>query len=115
MVDATGGTERTALEVARIQTRRGYDVTVASKGDDDWQGSWQGVRLLHLKPYSWARFCSLGKIRGSHLPLAVLIRSGRFDLIHLHEYLNTRFFAARPKVMHFHNNPLADRGAAEFA
>jgi glycosyltransferase involved in cell wall biosynthesis len=115
MVDATGGTERTALEIARIQTRRGYDVTVASKADDDWQGSWQGVRLRHLKPYSWARFCSLGKIRGSHLPLALLIQSGRFDLIHLHEHLNTRFFAARPKVMHFHNNPLADRDAAEFA
>jgi glycosyltransferase involved in cell wall biosynthesis len=47
--------------------------------------------------------------------LAVLIQSGRFDLIHLHEHLNTRFFAARPKVMHFHNNPLADRDAAEFA
>ena len=71
MVDATGGTERTALEIARIQVRRGHDVTVASKADDDWEGSWQGVRLLHLKPYSWARFCSLGKIKGSHLPLAV--------------------------------------------
>jgi glycosyltransferase involved in cell wall biosynthesis len=115
MVDATGGTERTALEVARIQTRRGYDVTVASKADDDWEGSWQGVRLLHLKPYSWARLCSLGRIRGPHLPLAVLIQSGGFDLIHLHEYLNTKFFAARPTVMHFHNNPLADRDAAEFA
>jgi glycosyltransferase involved in cell wall biosynthesis len=115
MADATGGTERMALEIARIQTRRGYDVTVASKADDDWQGSWERVRLLHLKPYSWARFCSFGKVRGSHLPLAVLIQSGRFDLIHLHEHLNTRFFAARPKVMHFHNNPLADRDAAEFA
>ncbi len=117
MVDATGGTERTALEIARIQTRRGYDVTVASMADDDWQGSWQGVRLLHLKSYSWARFRLLGYVRDlrSHLPLAVLIQSGRFDLIHLHEYLRTRFFAARPKVMHFHNNPLADLDAAEFA
>jgi glycosyltransferase involved in cell wall biosynthesis len=49
------------------------------------------------------------------LPLAVLIRSGRFDLIHLHEYLRTRYFAAHPKVMHFHNNPLDNRDAAEFA
>ena len=32
MVDATGGTERTALEIARIQARRGYEVTVASQG-----------------------------------------------------------------------------------
>jgi glycosyltransferase involved in cell wall biosynthesis len=117
MIDATGGTERAALEIARIQTRRGNDVTVASMADKAWQASWQGVRLLHLKPYSWARFRFLGKTRDlrSHLPLAVLIRSGRFDLIHLHEYSRTRFFADRPKVMHFHNNPLADLNPAEFA
>lgn len=115
MVDATGGTERSALEIARIQTLRGHDVTVASFADEYWEGSWEGVRLVHLAPYSWMRFCSFGKIRGSHLPLAVLIRSGRFDLIHLHEYLRTRYFAAHPKVMHFHNNPLDNRDAAEFA
>jgi glycosyltransferase involved in cell wall biosynthesis len=115
MFDATGGTERTALEIAKIQARRGYDVTVASRGDDDWQGTWQGVRLLHLKPFSWAKFLSLGKIRGAHLPLTALIHLGRFDLVHLHEHLNTRFFAARPTVMHFHNNPLADRDSAKFA
>lgn len=115
MVDATGGTERSALEIARIQTRRGHDVTVASNAAEYWEGSWEGVRLVHLAPYSWVRYCSFGKVRGSHLPLAVLIQSGRFDLIHLHEYLNTRFFAARPKVMHFHNNPLDNRDAAKFA
>ncbi len=114
LIDATGGTERSALEIARIQTRRGYDVTVASNAEEYWEGRWEGVRLLHLAPYSWMKFCSFGKIRGTHLPLAVLIRSGRFDLIHLHEYLNTRFFAARLKVMHFHNNPLDNRDAAEF-
>jgi glycosyltransferase involved in cell wall biosynthesis len=113
MVDATGGTERTALEIARIQTLRGHDVTVASKADEDWEGTWQGVRLLHLKPYSWAK--SLFKVRGPHLPLVALIHSGRFDLIHLHEYLKTTFFGARPKVMHFHNNPLAYRDGKEFA
>jgi glycosyltransferase involved in cell wall biosynthesis len=115
MVDATGGTERSALEIARIQTRRGYDVTVASNAEEHWEGSWEGVRLLHLAPYSWMQLCSFGKVRGSHLPLAALIQSGGFDLIHLHEYLNTRFFADRPKVMHFHNNPLDNRDAAEFA
>ncbi len=115
MVDATGGTERYALEIARIQTLRGNDVTVASYADENWEGRWQGVRLLHLAPYSWLRYCSFGRIRGTHLPLAVLIQSGRFDLIHLHEYLNTRFFAAHPKVMHFHNNPLGDRPATNFA
>jgi glycosyltransferase involved in cell wall biosynthesis len=116
MVDATGGTERSALEIARIQTRLGHDVTVASMADNNWQGSWQGVRLLHLKPYSWARFRFLRKIRDLRLdlPLAVLIRSGRFDLVHLHEYLGTRFFATRPKVMHFHNNPLDGLDGAEF-
>jgi glycosyltransferase involved in cell wall biosynthesis len=115
MIDATGGTERSALEIARIQTRRGHDVTVASNADEHWEGEWEGVRLLHLAPYSLLKFCSFGRIRGSHLPLVVLIRSGGFDVIHLHEYLNTRFFAAHPKVMHFHNNPLDNRDAAEFA
>lgn len=114
MVDATGGTERTALEVARIQARRGHEVTVASKADEDWEGSWEGVRLLHRKPsYSWIRFCSFGKASGSHLRVAALVRSGGFDLIHLHEYWNTKYFAGRPKVMHFHNNPL-DGGIEEF-
>ncbi len=115
MVDATGGTERTALEIARIQTSRGHEVTVASKADEDWEGSWEGVRLLHLKPYSWAKFFSLGRITGTHLPLSVLIQSGRFGMVHLHEYLNTRFFAGRPTVMHFHNNPLGDLDDAGFA
>jgi glycosyltransferase involved in cell wall biosynthesis len=114
MIDATGGTERTALEVARIQARRGHDVTVASKADEDWEGRWEGVRLLHLKPsYTWIRLCSFGKASGSHLRVAALVHSGRFDLIHLHEYLNTKYFAGRPKVMHFHNNPL-DVGSEEF-
>ena len=115
MVDATGGTERSALEIARIQTRRGHQVTVASNAEEYWEGSWEGVRLVHLAPYSWMRVCSFGKISGTHLPLAVLIRLGRFDLIHLHEYLKTRYFAARAKVMHFHNNPLDNRDAAKFA
>ena len=115
LVDATGGTERSALEIARVQVRRGHEVTVASKAEDDWQGSWHGVRLLHFKPYSWVKFCSFGKVTGSHLPLAAHINMGRFDLVHLHEYLNTRFFAKHTKVMHFHNDPLADRDAAKFA
>jgi glycosyltransferase involved in cell wall biosynthesis len=116
MVDASGGTERSALEIARIQTRRGYDVTVASKADEDWEGSWEGVRLLHLKPsYSWMKFCSFGKASGSLLRVAALIHSGRFDLIHLHEHLNTKYFAGRPKVMHFHNDPLGDGSEGEFA
>ncbi len=115
MVDATGGTERSALEIARIQTRRGHDVTVASKGDEAWEGSWQGVRLLHLKPYSWIKSLSFGKVTGPHLPLLALIHGGRFDIVHLHEHLNTKFFGGRPRVMHFHNDPLADRSAADFA
>lgn len=112
MVDATGGTERSALEIARIQTARGHQVTVASKADAAWEGSWEGVRLLHLAPYSWAK---LLKVRGPHLPLLALIHSGRFDLVHLHEYLNTKFFGSRRRVMHFHNNPLTDRNDQEFA
>jgi glycosyltransferase involved in cell wall biosynthesis len=115
MVDATGGTERSALEIARIQARRGHDVTVASNADEPWEGRWEGVRLLHLAPYSWLKFFTFGAVSGTHLPLAVLIQTGRFDLIHLHEYLNTRFFASHPKVMHFHNDPQGPLDAGEFA
>lgn len=115
MVDGTGGTERSALEIARIQTRRHHEVTVASNAEEPWEGSWEGVRLLHLAPYSWIRFCTFGKSRGSHLRLVALIHSGGFDLVHVHEYLNTRFFPAHPKVMHFHNDPLANLNAAQFA
>jgi glycosyltransferase involved in cell wall biosynthesis len=115
MVDATGGTERSALEIARIQSSRGHDVTVASKAEEYWEGRWEGVRLLHLAPYSWIRICTFGKAKGSHLPLAWLIQSGRFDLIHLHEYYNTKYFSSRPKVMHFHNDPLGLVNATEFA
>lgn len=115
MIDATGGTERSALEIARIQARRGYDVTVASNAEENWEGTWEGVRLMHIAPYSWVRFLSLGKVRWPHLPLAMLVRSGRFDLVHLHENLNTRFFAGQTKVMHFHNDPLGHLSAEEAA
>ncbi len=114
LIDATGGTERSALEIARIQTRRGHQVTVASNADQNWEGTWEGVRLLHLGPYSWLEALTLGKVKGRHLPLATLVRSGGFDIVHLHEYLNTRFFAAQTKVMHFHNEPLGHLSAAEF-
>jgi glycosyltransferase involved in cell wall biosynthesis len=115
MVEASGGTERVALEVARIQSGRGHDVTVASKGEDDWEGAWEGVRLLHLKPYAWARAVSLGKIAGSSLPLAKLVHLRRFDIVHLHEYPNTRLLGSYAKVMHFHNEPLGGSTASEFA
>src|SRR5579859_7301435 len=95
MIDATGGTERSALEIARIQTRRGHNVTVACNADEHWEGSWEGVRILHLKPYTWLKKISFGKIAGWHLPLAMLVRTGRFDLVHFHEYLRTRYFTAQ--------------------
>jgi glycosyltransferase involved in cell wall biosynthesis len=109
MVDATGGTERVALEIAKIQVRRGYDVTIAALDDEAWQGTWQGVKLIRLKPYS------LSTLRfGRHLRLVNLIRSGRFDLVHLHEYSRTSFFRTYPKVIQFHNNPLDRPNHAEF-
>src|SRR3984885_3402631 len=97
MVDATGGTERVALEIAKIQASRGYDVTIASMTDESWQGTWEQVRLLHLTPYSLA-----GRRFGRHFRLASLIRSGHFDLIHFHEYVRTSFIMRQPNVMQFH-------------
>ena len=108
MIDATGGTQRVALEIARIQARRGVDVTIASVAPTAWSGTWEGVKLRHLRPYSWAKISYRGIVRDfrQHLSLAMFARSGRFDLLHLHEYRRTRFLEKLPKVMHFHNNPL---------
>lgn len=120
MIDATGGTERVALEIARIQARRGADVTIASMAPTSWRGAWEGVNLRHLRPYSWAKISYGGKVKDlrEHLSLTKFVRLGRFDLVHLHEYRRTRFLGKQPKVMHFHNNPLdglADAALAEAA
>jgi glycosyltransferase involved in cell wall biosynthesis len=109
MIDATGGTERVALEIAKIQASRGYDVTIASMTDESWQGTWEQVRLLHLTPYSLA-----GRRFGRHFRLASLVRSGHFDLIHFHEYVRTSFIMRQPNVMQFHNNPLDTQDFVEF-
>ncbi|MGZ5928531.1 MAG: glycosyltransferase family 4 protein [Rhizomicrobium sp.] len=117
MIDATGGTQRVALEIARIQARRGVDVTIASVAPTSWHGTWEGVKLCHFRPYSWAKFSYRGIVRDfrQHLSLAMFVRSGRFDFLHLHEYRRTRFFEKLPKVMHFHNNPLDGVPDAAFA
>lgn len=108
MIDPAGGIERVALEIARIQVRRGANVTVASMMPKAWQGAWEGVHIRHLRPYSWARLNYRGHLRDFrvHLSLASCVRLGRFDLVHLHEYTRMRFFERLPTVMHFHNNPL---------
>jgi hypothetical protein len=108
LVDASGGTERVALEIARIQARRGAEVMVASMAPAVWRGFWEGVSLRHLKPYSWAKVTYRGRTWDfrNHLRLSTLIQLGGFDIVHLHEYRGTRFFVNQPKVMQFHNNPL---------
>ena len=108
MIDAAGGIERVALEIARIQARRGLDVTVASMTPTAWHGTWEGVHLRHLRPQSWAKINYRGHVRDFrvHLSLASCVRLERFDLVHLHEYARTRFFEKKPTVIHFHNNPL---------
>jgi len=112
MAEATGGTERTVLEVARIQRKRGFDVTIASKGDEFWRGEWEGVKLLRIAPSAWTKALTLGRITGVQIPLALLLRREQFDLVHLHEHLKTSLFGARPKIMHFHNDPLPGSDAA---
>lgn len=116
MIDATGGTERVALELARIQARRGMEVTVASMTPKAWHGTWEGVNLRHLQPYSWAK---IGRWDYRvQLSLAECVRLGGFDLVHLHEHRWTRFLGKRPKVMQFHNNPfdeVPDAALAETA
>jgi glycosyltransferase involved in cell wall biosynthesis len=111
MIDASGGTERVALEIARIQARRGMDVTVASMASASWKGTWEGVKLRHLRPYSWAKIGYRGNVKDFRLQLSLAkyIRLGRFDIIHLHEHRWTGFFENKPKVMHFHNDPVDGR------
>lgn len=108
MIDATGGTERVALEIARIQANRGHRVTIASMASSPWQGHWDGIRLIHLQPFSWAKFRFRGRGRDlrAHLRLSAFVHTGMFDVIHLHEYFSTRLFPHKASVMQFHNNPL---------
>ena len=117
MIDPAGGIERVALEIARIQVQRGAEVTVASMMPTAWRGTWEGVRLRHLRPYPWAKISFPGHVRDFrvHLSLAQCIKLGRFDLVHLHEYPRTRFFEKQSKVMHLHNNPLDGWPDAELA
>jgi glycosyltransferase involved in cell wall biosynthesis len=117
MVDASAGTERVVLEIARIQARRGEDVTVASMGPTAWRGSWEGVTLRHFALCPVPKLRSRGAVKElwAHLNLTKCIRFGRFDLVHLHEYRKTRFFEKQRMVMHFHNNPLDGVPDAELA
>lgn len=115
MAEATGGTERTVLEVARIQRKRGYDVTIASKGDEPWRGEWEGVKLLRLAPSAWTKALTFGRVTGVQVPLALLLQKEKFDLVHLHEHLKTSLFGGRPSLMHFHNDPLPGDDAEALA
>ena len=117
MSTAMGGTERVALEIAKRQVVNGHDVTVASMATTSWSGTWEGVQCLHLEPYRWAKIRYRGRNRKLevHLPLAFFVWFGRFDIVHLHEYIVTRFFRSIPNVMHFHNDPLGGLSATEFA
>jgi hypothetical protein len=45
MIDATGGTEHVALEIGRVQARRGHEVTIASMAPVEWQGRWDGATV----------------------------------------------------------------------
>jgi len=115
LAEATGGTERTVLEVAKIQRRRGFDVTVASRADTHWRGDWEGVKLLHLAPSALTKTLTAGAISGVHLPLVALIYKEKFDIVHLHEYSKTSLLAGSLKIMHFHNDPLPGCDAAALA
>jgi glycosyltransferase involved in cell wall biosynthesis len=116
MFDPMGGTERVALEIAKRQVARGHDVTVASMSITEWSGIWEGVHILHLKPYRWPRIRYRGRIKeiGRHLRLAVCVWFGQYDVIHLHEYINARLFPRRTIVTHFHNDPLGGLNDEEF-
>lgn len=116
LVDATGGTERVVLETARRQVAQGHAVTIASIGKKNWMGSWQGVELLRLTPYRWARL-RIGARSWDltdQLRLARLVRQRKFDIVHLHQHLRTRLLPAERTFVQFHNCPLPSPDAESF-
>ena len=58
---------------------------------------------------------TFGRITGVQIPLALLLRREKYELVHLHEHLKTSLFGTCPSVMHFHNDPLSGADAEALA
>ena len=111
--EGASGVVRAALEIARAQTHRGHEVTVAAVGQEPWEVVWNGVKVVQLGATPWARV-QLGDRTldfSTHTPLVRLSRRHTFDVIHGHLYYYLRFLRARIRVVHFHADPFYDAAA----
>lgn len=106
--EPASGVVRVALELARLQARGGHHVTVATSGPDSWRSDWEGVRLVTLREWSWAKFWFRGHLLDfrQHGPFVSIATSQHYDIIHSHNYGYLRFLVAKHKIMHFHSDPL---------
>ncbi len=106
--EPASGIVRTALEIARLQASDGYQVTVATAGAVPWTSSWEGVELLTLPWWSWAKISVLGRqldfrLHGAY---ASRTRTKKYDVIHAHDYAYFRALRSQWKIMHFHSDPM---------
>ncbi|MBC6981488.1 glycosyltransferase family 4 protein [Caulobacter sp. 17J80-11] len=109
--EAVGGTERVALELARVQAARGAEVCVAGPAEAPSQRQWRGVTVQRLA-------AAAGRLAprkfANHLALAALTWTRRFDVVHLHEHPHARLVRARAVVVQAHNDIIGDPGTQEF-
>ena len=107
-VAGVSGAVRAALEIGRVQVQLGHQVWVAAVGQEAWQVDWHGVHLINIKLMPWARvqFCGRSLDFSVQLPLALLTRRYRFDVIqgYMHNYL--RFLRGRLRAAYFQTDPL---------
>lgn len=113
--DAMGGVTRVTLEIARAQAAMGHDVWVASVASMPGSTQWRGVRLLHLRAATWARWLRRRWPNlPHHLPLVTITTRRAFDVVHVHEHFSTRWIRAKACVVHVHNDPFGPPGVPRF-
>jgi glycosyltransferase involved in cell wall biosynthesis len=102
------GLVTSALEIARLQSKLGNQVTVAIAGRNSWCTSWDNVSLLSLKWIPWALLQYNGRTLDfrRHLPFLVHSAINDYDVIHGHLYLYLRGLRSKKKIVHFHASPL---------
>ncbi len=107
--EPASGIVRAALETARIQARDGHNITIATSGSKRWSARWEGVTLLCLSEWKWARISVHGRTLDlrRHAAFIWLTLTHKYHVIHSHNYGYLRFLKAPHKIMHFHADPLA--------
>ena len=105
VTSGVSGIVRVALEVSKLQVKRGHQVTIVCGAPSGWSSYWHGVNLMGLPLASWARLQTPGLQLDFrfHLPLVNLCRRAQFDVIHTHSYEYLRFLKSKLRVIHYHS------------